>query len=182
MGALLPVFYFLAIPFPPPKQRARSFFGTESLGLLREPVFLFAGLALAVQSGMEGMSNDWTTRYFKTVVLAATNTRADTEFKTLFGLMALTGAMVVARAGAGVIAETRRLRRRAFCQHGRHGGRSAPLEIWNGLRVGAGGGVVDWMRLGGVFSSGVGPHRRSVIRKGPARPSAWCLWWRCSAT
>ncbi len=103
VGALLPVFYFLAIPFPPPKQRARAFSATESLGLLREPVFLFTGLALAVQSGMEGMSNDWTTRYFKTVVLAATNTRADTEFKTLFGLMALTGAMVVARLALGVI-------------------------------------------------------------------------------
>lgn len=101
-GVLLPVIYFLAVPFPPPKQRAERFSMGRNFALLREPFFLFAGLALAVQSGMEGMSNDWTTRYFKTVVLANTQA-ADTEFKTLLGLMALTGAMVVARTVLGFL-------------------------------------------------------------------------------
>lgn len=102
-GVLLPLIYFLVITFPPPKQRGRGFAPGESLALLREPVFLFAGLALAVQSGMEGMSNDWTTRYFKTVVLAGQENDGNIEFKTLLGLMALTGAMVATRTALGFL-------------------------------------------------------------------------------
>ncbi len=102
-GVLLPVIYFVAITFPPPKQPHRGFSMGAGLGLLREPVFLLAGLALAVQSGMEGMSNDWTTRYFKTVVLAGRKIDDQTEYKTLLGLMALTGAMVATRVVLGVL-------------------------------------------------------------------------------
>jgi MFS family permease len=113
-GVLLPVIYFIVIVFPPPKQRARGFSMGESLRLLREPVFLCAGLALAVQSGMEGMSNDWTTRYFKTIVLAGKQTNDDTEFRTLLGLMALTGAMVVTRAALGFLLKRVSARRILF--------------------------------------------------------------------
>jgi MFS family permease len=102
-AVLLPVVYFALIRFPPPKQRARGLPAGEILRLLREPAFLFAGPALAVQSGMEGMSNDWTTRYFKTVVLAPSKPGGDSEFRTLLGLMALTGAMVVTRAALGFL-------------------------------------------------------------------------------
>ena len=91
---LLPVAYFLVIAFPPPKQAAEPWSATSSLVLLKQPVFLLAGLALAVQSGMEGMSNDWITRYFKKVTLAGEQAA---EWKTLLGLMAVTSAMVVAR-------------------------------------------------------------------------------------
>ncbi|HEY5912634.1 MAG TPA: MFS transporter [Verrucomicrobiae bacterium] len=91
---LLPVAYFLAIAFPPPKQAAQPFAVTRSFRLLRDPIFLFAGLALAIQSGMEGMSNDWMTRYFKKVTLVGQQAE---EWKTLLGLMAVTGAMVLAR-------------------------------------------------------------------------------------
>ncbi len=91
---LLPVLYFLVIKFPPPKQNARSVPFWRGLSLLKDPVFLFAGLALAVQSGMEGMSNDWMTRYFKKVTLAGEQAE---DWKTLLGLMAVTGAMVIAR-------------------------------------------------------------------------------------
>lgn len=96
-AVLIPVVYCAVIEFPPPKQRGEVFPASEIIQLLREPAFLFAGLALAVQSGMEGMSNDWTTRYFKTVVLAGS------EFKTLLGLMALTGAMVATRIALGFL-------------------------------------------------------------------------------
>ncbi len=131
-AVLVPVVYFLVIAFPPPKQRAKGFSPAESLGLLREPVFLFAGLALAVQSGMEGMSNDWTTRYFKTVVLAGRKAADDTEFKTLLGLMALTGAMVVTRAGLGF------LLKRVSSQHVLFGslGITAAGTLW--LKFGSG--------------------------------------------
>jgi MFS transporter, FHS family, glucose/mannose:H+ symporter len=91
---LVPVVYFLLITFPPPKQRTQSASATSGLALLKHPIFLFAGLALAIQSGMEGMSNDWMTRYFKKVTLVGEQAA---EWKTLLGLMAVTGAMVVAR-------------------------------------------------------------------------------------
>ena len=43
---------------------------------------------------MEGMSNDWMTRYFKKVTLSGQHAA---EWQTLLGLMAVTGAMVLAR-------------------------------------------------------------------------------------
>ena len=92
--ALAPVVWFLLIRFPPPKQRDEPYSLTRSFTLLRDPLFLLAGLALAVQSGMEGMSNDWMTRYFKHVTLAG---QAAEEWRTQLGLLAVTGAMVVTR-------------------------------------------------------------------------------------
>jgi MFS transporter, FHS family, glucose/mannose:H+ symporter len=91
---LVPVLYFLVIAFPPPKQKAQAASATSGLALLKHPIFLFAGLALAIQSGMEGMSNDWITRYFKKVTLSG---QQGEEWKNLLGLMAVTGAMVFAR-------------------------------------------------------------------------------------
>jgi MFS transporter, FHS family, glucose/mannose:H+ symporter len=91
---LVPVAFFLIITFPPPKQRAQPGSATSGLALLKHPIFLLAGLALAIQSGMEGMSNDWITRYFKKVTLSGQHAA---EWQTLLGLMAVTGAMVVAR-------------------------------------------------------------------------------------
>jgi len=91
---LVPVLYFLLVAFPPPKQKAQPASATSGLALLKHPIFLLAGLALAVQSGMEGMSNDWITRYFKKVTLSGQHAA---EWQTLLGLMAVTGAMVLAR-------------------------------------------------------------------------------------
>src|SRR2546421_4316376 len=56
---LLPIIYFIVITFPPPKQQAHQLLPGGTLALLKQPIFLLAGLALAIQSGMEGMSNDW---------------------------------------------------------------------------------------------------------------------------
>jgi MFS family permease len=91
---LAPVVYFAAIVFPPPKLSGRGVTNTGGFRLVRRPIFLQAGLALAIQSGMEGMSNDWITRYFKNVTLVHEQAA---EWKTLMGLMAVTAAMVVAR-------------------------------------------------------------------------------------
>lgn len=91
---LLPVAYFAAIAFPPPKQQKEKVSLISSLYLLKHRIFLSAGLALAIQSGMEGMSNDWITRYFKKVTLQGQHAA---EWQTLLGLMALTAAMVAAR-------------------------------------------------------------------------------------
>jgi MFS transporter, FHS family, glucose/mannose:H+ symporter len=92
--ALLPAAYCLAISFPPPKLNAERFSALKSLRLLGDPLLLVACLAMAFQSGMEGMSNDWMTRYFKNVTLAGI---ADSERSAQIGLVALTGAMVATR-------------------------------------------------------------------------------------
>lgn len=94
MVTLVPVAWFPLIRFPPPKQRDEPYSLGRSFSLLGDPVFLLAGLALAVQSGMEGMSNDWMTRYFKHVTLAG---QAAEEWRTQLGLLAVTGAMVGTR-------------------------------------------------------------------------------------
>ncbi len=102
---LAPVLFFLLIQFPPPKLQTEKFSLTRSFRLLRDPIFLFAGLALAIQSGMEGMSNDWMTRYFKKVTLVGEHAE---EWKTQLGLVAVTGAMVVARlALSGLLKKVR---------------------------------------------------------------------------
>jgi hypothetical protein len=91
----------MAIAFPPPKQRSEKFSAGRGIDLLRDPIFLFAGLAMAVQSGMEGMSNDWMTRYFRNVTLIG---RDSAEWKTQLGLVAVTGALVLTRlALAGLL-------------------------------------------------------------------------------
>jgi len=98
---LVPVGFCLAIKFPPPKERTEQLSLASVMALLRNPIFLLAGLALAIQSGMEGMSNDWMTRYFKKVTLAG---EASAEWKTQLGLVAVTAAMVVTRlALAGLL-------------------------------------------------------------------------------
>lgn len=91
---LLPTAFCLAIRFPPPKQGASRFSLTAGLALLRHPIFVLAGLALAIQSGMEGMSNDWMTRYFSQVAL---NGPSSAEWKTQLGLVAVAGAMMATR-------------------------------------------------------------------------------------
>lgn len=91
---LVPVLYFLLVTFPPPKQKAQPGAAMSGFALLKRPIFFLAGLALAIQSGMEGMSNDWITRYFRKVTLSGEHAE---EWKTLLGLMAVTGAMVIAR-------------------------------------------------------------------------------------
>ncbi|RIK72224.1 MAG: MFS transporter [Planctomycetota bacterium] len=100
-AVLIPAAYCLAIDFPPPKQRADDASLLDGLRLLRDPVFLFAGLALAVQSGMEGLSNDWMTRYLKKVTFAG---RLHAEWQLQLGLIATAGAMTLARlALAGIL-------------------------------------------------------------------------------
>ena len=93
---LVPVPYCLAIVFPPPKQHAETFSAARLFALLRDPIFFFAGLALAIQSGMEGMSNDWITGYFKDVTLAGVSR----EWETQLGLIAVIGAMAVTQCSA----------------------------------------------------------------------------------
>lgn len=94
--AMLPVAYCLAIRFPPPKLRVERFSLKRTFAMLGDGPLLFACLALAVQSGMEGMSNDWMTRFLRKGLLGDA---ADGERWAQVGLVALTGAMTVTRLG-----------------------------------------------------------------------------------
>jgi MFS family permease len=99
--ALVPVAFCLAIKFPPPKLRTERITVKRLFAMLGDPPLLFACLALAVQSGMEGMSNDWMTRFLKKGLFVDA---ADGERWAQLGLVALTGAMTVTRLGlAGVL-------------------------------------------------------------------------------
>jgi MFS family permease len=91
---LLPAMFCLVIDFPPPKQRLESLSLSRVGRILLDPVVLTACLLLAIQSGMEGMSNDWMTRYFKNVTLAG---KEIAEWQIQLGLIAVTIAMVATR-------------------------------------------------------------------------------------
>jgi MFS family permease len=97
---LVPSVYCLLIRFPPPKVRDEGALLANVGALLGSPVFWVAAFALAIQSGMEGMSNDWMTRYFKHVTFSG---QTGVERKTQLGLVAVAGAMMLARLALSVI-------------------------------------------------------------------------------
>ena len=61
---LLPVTYFLFTLFPKPKQ-AQGFPLKEGVKLLKEPALLLTGFFLFFQSGIESLSNNWTTSFLQ---------------------------------------------------------------------------------------------------------------------
>lgn len=61
---LVPVFFFLFTGFPAPKQ-AQGFPLKQGLALLKEPALLLASLFLFFQSGVEALSNNWTTTFLE---------------------------------------------------------------------------------------------------------------------
>jgi len=61
---LVPVFYFLFLVFPKPKQ-AQGFPLKEGVKLLKEPALLLTGFFLFFQSGVEALSNNWTTSFLQ---------------------------------------------------------------------------------------------------------------------
>ncbi len=102
--SLLPAIYCLAIAFPAPKINSERLALRKTLAMFKDPMLLVTCLALAVQSGMEGMSNDWMTRFFKHVVLP---TSAD-ERHVQLALVALTAAITLARLFlAGILKHVR---------------------------------------------------------------------------
>ena len=61
---ILPVIYFLFILFPIPKQ-AQGFPLKEGVKLLKQPALLLTGFFLFFQSGVEALSNNWTTTFLQ---------------------------------------------------------------------------------------------------------------------
>ena len=86
---LLPVLYFAIIAFPVPKQ-AQGFPLAQGMGLLRDGGLLLIAATLALQSGLEGVVNNWTTTYLE-------SGRKLGPSQALFALSAFVAGMVVAR-------------------------------------------------------------------------------------
>ena len=62
--AFLPVIYFFFIKFPEPKHK-QGFPITKALKLFKEPLILLIGFFLFFESGIEGITNNWTTTFLR---------------------------------------------------------------------------------------------------------------------
>ncbi len=61
---LFPTIFFLLVNFPPPKH-PQGFPVKEAARLVRDPWIILAGLVLFIQSGMEGLANNWSTTFLQ---------------------------------------------------------------------------------------------------------------------
>lgn len=91
----IPVVYFFFVSFPKPKM-ARQFPLKEFLQMIKDPVIILIGIFLFFQSGVEGISNSWTTTYIRDVI------DADKEH-ALFALSALVLSLTLTRIVLGYI-------------------------------------------------------------------------------
>ena len=88
---LLPALSFLFISFPVPKQE-QGFPLKEGLKLLKQPVLLLNGLFLFFQSGVEALSNNWTTTYLQHKLKI---TNEDALYALSFSVLGLTVARLL---------------------------------------------------------------------------------------
>jgi len=61
---LLPVIFYMLIDFPPPKN-PQGFPLKDATKLLKDPWIILTGFILFIQSGMEGLANNWSTTYLQ---------------------------------------------------------------------------------------------------------------------
>lgn len=93
---LVPVLYFGLIDFPAPKH-AQGFPLREGMTLWRDKGLMLIALSLALQSGLEGVVNNWSTTYLQ-------HSRGIDPHDALFALSAFVGGMTAARlALAGIL-------------------------------------------------------------------------------
>ncbi|MCK4812986.1 MAG: MFS transporter, partial [Candidatus Marinimicrobia bacterium] len=86
---LIPVIYFLAIPFPPPKQQ-QGIPLKKVFSMFKDKVLILFSFVLFFQSAAEGISNNWTTSYLKDI-------HGFADSKALFSLTVLVIGMTVGR-------------------------------------------------------------------------------------
>jgi MFS family permease len=88
---IIPVVYFFFVSFPEPRV-TEKYPLKESLRMLRDPVLIMMGLFLFFQSGLEGVTTNWTTTYFQTLDME----RKDAALFALSGYMlSLTIARII---------------------------------------------------------------------------------------
>ena len=92
---LLPVIYFLAIPFPPPKQQ-QGIPLKKVFAMFRDKVLILFSLVLFFQSAAEGISNNWSTNYL-------INYHGLPDSKALFALTLLVIGMTAGRLALSYI-------------------------------------------------------------------------------
>jgi len=91
--ALLPVILYFIIDFPPPKQ-PQGFPLKDAASLLKDPWLVLTGFVLFLQSGMEGLANNWSTTYLQ-------ENREFLDQDALFSLTCLVAGMTVMRIVLG---------------------------------------------------------------------------------
>ena len=91
----IPLVYFFFVSFPKPKM-ARQFPLKEFLHMTKDPVIILIGVFLFFQSGVEGISNSWTTTYLRDVVGAE-------KEQALFALSAMVLSLTLTRIVLGYI-------------------------------------------------------------------------------
>jgi MFS family permease len=79
---IIPVIYFFFITFPGPKV-TQKYPLKESIRMFRDPVLIMMGLFLFFQSGLEGVTTNWTTTYFQSIDME----RKDAALFALSGYM-----------------------------------------------------------------------------------------------
>lgn len=79
---IIPVIYFFFIKFPSPKV-TQKYPLKESIRMFRDPVLIMMGLFLFFQSGLEGVTTNWTTTYFQSIDME----RKDAALFALSGYM-----------------------------------------------------------------------------------------------
>lgn len=97
LGGLIvvPVIFFLSIRFPMSSE-TKEFPIKEGLKMVKDPMLLLFGFILFFQSGIEGLTNNWTTTYLETVKeIEASN--------ALFILSSFVGAILTTRILLGKI-------------------------------------------------------------------------------
>jgi len=88
---VLPAIYFVFISFPAPKQE-RGFPLKEGIRLLKQPVLILNALFLFFQSGVEALSNNWTTTYLQEKLKVSNE---DALYALSFSVLGLTVSRLV---------------------------------------------------------------------------------------
>jgi len=88
---VLPALYFVFISFPPPKQ-VNGFPLKEGFNLLKQPVLILNALFLFFQSGVEALSNNWTTTYLREKLQVSNE---DALYALSFSVLGLTVSRLV---------------------------------------------------------------------------------------
>ena len=88
---VLPALYFVFISFPAPKQ-VNGFPLKEGFNLLKQPVLILNALFLFFQSGVEALSNNWTTTYLREKLQVSNE---DALYALSFSVLGLTVSRLV---------------------------------------------------------------------------------------
>ena len=91
----IPLGYFFFVSFPKPKM-ARQFPLKELLQMTKDPIIILIGVFLFFESGVEGISNSWTTTYLRDVIDAE-------KEQALFALSAMVLSLTLTRIVLGYI-------------------------------------------------------------------------------